>query len=170
MTINKMTSLKCLSTELITSENFRPFGQVIFSTADGKFYDDKDAQLSLNLGNPRFYIMRLHYQGIKFHQITRHSQCTQCLGALEGKDWFLAVAPPTEDKQPKIESIKAFHIPGNCFIKLAVGTWHAGPYFNHEIVDFYNLELQDTNIVDHFSHNFRESHNLEFELLTMINR
>ena len=164
-----MTNLKLLSTEWITPEKFKPFGQVIFATADGKSYDDDDAHLSIHLGTPRFYIMRLHYQGLKFHHITRHTQCTQCLGALESKDWFLVVAPPTEEEKPKIESIKAFQIPGNCFIKLEVGTWHAGPYFNHQTVDFYNLELKDTNITDHFSHNFIKSHNLEFELLTTNN-
>ena len=49
--------------------------------------------------------------------------------------------------------------------KLEVATWHAGPYFEHEFVDFYNLELSDTNVVDHFTHNFLNSHQLEFEIV-----
>ncbi|HBL58061.1 MAG TPA: Ureidoglycolate hydrolase, partial [Cyanobacteria bacterium UBA8803] len=96
---------------------------------------------------------------------TRHVQCTQCLGALEGKDWWMAVAPPSQGQQPEIEAVKAFWIPGNCFIKLEMGTWHAGPYFDHDVVDFYNLELSDTNEVDHFSHDFLKSHHLEFEIV-----
>ena len=59
----------------------------------------------------------------------------------------------------------AFHIPGNCFIKLGVGTWHAGPYFDHETVEFYNLELSDTNVVDHFTYNFATQQQLEFEII-----
>ena len=163
--MNTSKTIQQLQAQLITSENFRPYGQVISASVDGKNYDTEDAQLNLQNGIPRFYIMRLHHKGRKFHTITRHTQCTQCLGSLEGKDWLIAVAPPNNDTdEPALEEIAAFHIPGNCFIKLEIGTWHAGPYFEHEFVDFYNLELSDTNIVDHFTHNFLKSHQLEFEI------
>ena len=59
--------------------------------------------------------------------LTRHVQCTQCLGSLALKDWLIAVAPPTDNFSPVLEEITAFQIPGNCFIKLDVGTWHADP-------------------------------------------
>jgi ureidoglycolate hydrolase len=155
-----------LQAEWVTPENFRPYGQVIFASKDGKSYDAEDAQLNLQNGTPRFYIMRLHLRGRKFHTITRHVQCTQCLGSLEGKDWLIAVAPPNNKAdEPALEDIAAFRIPGNCFIKLEVGTWHAGPYFEHDFVDFYNLELSDTNIVDHFTHDFLKSHQLQFEMI-----
>jgi ureidoglycolate hydrolase len=159
-------AIQQLQTEWITPENFRPYGQVISASKDGKFFDAEDAQLNLQNGTPRFYIMRLHKRGRKFNKITRHVQCTQCLGSLAGKDWLIAVAPPNhETEQPALEDIAAFRIPGDCFIKLEVGTWHAGPYFEHEFVDFYNLELSDTNVVDHFTHSFLESHQIEFEMV-----
>ncbi|MBD2005539.1 MULTISPECIES: ureidoglycolate lyase [Cyanophyceae] len=162
--MNTSKTIQQLQAQLITSENFRPYGQVISASVDGKNYDTEDAQLNLQNGIPRFYIMRLHNKGRKFHTITRHTQCTQCLGSLEGKDWLIAVAPPNNDAdKPALEDIAAFRIPGNCFIKLEIGTWHAGPYFEHEFVDFYNLELSNTNIVDHFTHNFL-NHQLEFEI------
>ncbi|MBD2338167.1 ureidoglycolate lyase [Calothrix sp. FACHB-156] len=154
-----------LQAQLVTPENFRRYGQVIFASADGKAFDTEDAQLNLQNGTPRFYIMRLHRKGRRFHKITRHVQCTQCLGSLEGKDWLIAVCPPHNNvNEPALEEIAAFRIPGNCFIKLEVGTWHAGPYFDHEFVDFYNLELSDTNVVDHFTHDFMLSHQLKFEM------
>ena len=155
--------LRKLCAPWITSEAFRPYGQLITPTQDGKSCDD-DAQLNLQ-GTPRFYIMRLSKRGRRFHRITRHVRCTQCLGSLEGKDWLMAVAPPSASKQPAIAEIAAFRIPGSCFIKLDVGTWHAGPYFDHDTVDFYNLELSDTNEVDHFTHDFLKSDHLEFELI-----
>ncbi len=155
-----------LQAEWVTAESFRPYGQVISGSEDGKSFDAEDAQLNLQNGTPRFYIMRLHKRGRKFNKITRHVQCTQCLGSLAGKDWLIAVAPPNhETEQPALEDIAAFRIPGDCFIKLEVGTWHAGPYFEHEFVDFYNLELSDTNVVDHFTHSFVESHQIEFEMV-----
>ncbi len=164
--MNQSNTWQQLKAELITSENFQRYGQVIFPSQDGKPYDIKDAQLILNQGTPRFYIMRLTKRGRKFHAITRHIQCTQCLGSLEGKDWLIAVCPPNNHlDEPNLEDIAAFRIPGNCFIKLEAGTWHAGPYFEHEVVDFYNLELSNTNIVDHFTHNFQQSRQLEFEIV-----
>lgn len=155
-----------LQAEWVTPENFRRYGQIISASHDGKVYDAEDAKLNLQNGIPRFYIMRLQSKGRKFHKITRHVQCTQCLGSLEGKDWFIAVCPPNNDvNEPALAEIAAFRIPGNCFIKLNEGTWHAGPYFEHETVDFYNLELADTNEVDHFTHDFLKSHQLEFEMV-----
>ncbi|MGD1871587.1 MAG: ureidoglycolate lyase [Mastigocoleus sp.] len=164
--MNISTKLQKIPTQLITPENFLRYGQMISASKDGKTFDEQDAQLSLDKGIPRFYIMRLHERGRKFHTITRHNQCTQCLGSLEGKEWFMAVCPPNHQMdKPDLENMAAFRIPGNCFIKLAVGTWHAGPYFDYESVDFYNLELSDTNIVDHFTHDFLKIDNLEFEMV-----
>ncbi len=164
--MTSVTTVKSLPLIEITTKNFQPYGQLITSSEDGKVYDETDAQLHLENGIPRFYIMRLKERGRQFHRITRHQQCTQCLGSLEGKEWFITVAPPSETDYPNIEQLKAFKIPGNCFIKLEVGTWHAGPYFDHDYVDFYNLELSDTNVVDHFTYNFLEQDNLTFEIVS----
>ncbi len=159
-------TLQQLHAQWITPENFQRYGQVIFPSKDGKSFDAEDAQLNLQNGTPRFYIMQLRGRGRKFSKITRHEKCTQCLGSLMGKDWLIAVCPPDNDvKEPVLKEIAAFRIPGNCLIKLEVGTWHAGPYFDHEFVDFYNLELSDTNVVDHFTHDFLKSHQLEFEIV-----
>jgi ureidoglycolate hydrolase len=154
-----------LQTTLITSEAFRPFGQVIQASHDGKSFDHEDAQLHLQNGTPRFYIMRLKHRGRKFHKITRHHQCTQCLGSLEGKEWLIVVAPPSEATSPAISDLTAFRIPGNCFIKLDIGTWHAGPYFDGDAVDFYNLELSDTNVIDHDTCDLKSTYGTEIEII-----
>lgn len=149
----------------ITAESFRPFGQVIVPQPDDTPFNPQDAQLALENGTPRFYIMQLRDRGRRFHDITRHGACTQCLGALEGRDWFLGVAPPGESPDPRLEDIQVFKIPGNCFIKLEVGTWHAGPYFDDAVVNFYNLELSDTNVVDHTTCDLLQTYGVEFEIL-----
>lgn len=156
----------------ITSENFQKYGQVIWAIKDGNPYNSGDAQLELSQGIPRFYVMRLHNKGRTFHQITRHLRCTQCLGSMEGKEWLIAVAPPKNlddtEAKPLLEEIKAFRIPGNCFIKLSVGTWHAGPYFDAEFIDFYNLELSDTNTVDHHTCDLKKAYNVSLHLSEMV--
>lgn len=155
-------SLQLLTARPISAEAFQPYGQVIFASEDGKAYDAAEAQLQLDQGTPRFYIMRLRQRGRQFSRITRHQKCTQCLGSLAGKSWLIAVAPAHSAEHPTPEAIVAFEIPGICFIKLHVGTWHAGPYFDGESVDFYNLELSDTNIVDHHTCDLKAVYGLEF--------
>ncbi len=159
------TVLYNLEAQPITPDNFRPYGQVIFASQDGKCNEADDAQLVLQNGTPRFYIMRLHNQGRQFGKITRHCCCTQCLGSLNGKAWFLAVAPPSTANRPNLSNIAAFRILGDCFVKLEVGTWHAGPYFDSAFVDFYNLELSDTNINDHDTWDLLANDNVTFEIV-----
>ncbi|MEO0770683.1 MAG: ureidoglycolate lyase [Cyanobacteria bacterium J06649_4] len=149
----------------ITPESFQPFGQLILPQPDDVAFNLQDAQLQLENGTPRFYIMALHQRGRRFHTITRHGGCTQCLGSLEGRTWFLGVAPPSDAAQPDPDAIKVFKIPGNCFVKLEVGTWHAGPYFDDDTVNFYNLELSDTNVVDHTTCDLLQTYGLTFEIV-----
>jgi len=156
-----------LPVEPITPVAFQPYGQLIRPLLDDRPYGPADAQLVLAPGIPRFYLMRLTQRGRRFHTLTRHVSCTQCLGSLAGKSWLLAVAPPSgpdAPDRPDLTALKAFQIPGDCFVKLAIGTWHAGPYFDHDTVDFYNLELSDTNEVDHFNYDLRQGENRIFEL------
>ena len=157
-------SLRSIAPQPITAAAFQPFGQLVAAQADGSPFGESDARLELQNGTPRFYIMRLHDRGLKFHKITRHRRSTQCLGALEGKEWFLGVAPPGEGAVPALEAITVFRIPGNCFVNLDMGTWHAGPYFVGSTVDFYSLELSDTNVVDHDFCNLLEQYGVEFEI------
>jgi ureidoglycolate hydrolase len=154
-----------LVAQTLTPEAFRAYGQAIFSIADSKPYDMDDAQLQIGDGIPRFYIMRLYHKGRQFSHITRHVRCTQCLGALEGKEWLIALAPPTDAAPPALLDLVAFRIPGNCFIKLNQGTWHAGPYFDQDFVDFYNLELSDTNITDHQTFDLLNIYGTAFEIV-----
>lgn len=149
----------------ITPERFEPFGQVILPLVDGTPYGPNAAQLQLDPGIPRFYLMQLVGKGRRFDAITRHRQCTQCLGAVGGRDWFIAVAPPSDTAAPDLAHLRAFRVRGDCFIKLHVGTWHAGPLFDVRIMNFYNLELSDTNTVDHQTCDLRSHYHLEFEVV-----
>merc|ERR1711937_491974 len=77
----------------VNAENFAPFGQIIAPQDDGKHFDSSDAQLVLNQGIPRFYIMRLERRGLAFDNIVHHAKCTQCLGSTQGEAWYIAVSP-----------------------------------------------------------------------------
>lgn len=140
-----------LRVEALTQGAFAPYGEVIVPREDGVSVGD--AALDLSAGRPRFYIMRLSARPLSFDAITRHRRVTQCLAAVGGGDWFLAVAPPDgpddPDAVPDETRLKAFRVPGDRAVKLHRGTWHAGPFFESEAMSFFNLELDDTNEVDH---------------------
>lgn len=68
-------------------------------------------------------------------------------------------------RYPKHSDLQAFEIPQGTFIKMNTGTWHAGPLFdNCEDMDFYNLELADTNVIDHNTHIYPANDGIIFEL------
>ncbi|KAL3520625.1 hypothetical protein ACH5RR_018774 [Cinchona calisaya] len=169
-----------------TSESFQEFGQVIEASPDGHEFGPSDAQLDLTRGTPRFYIMHLEDRDLKFSSITHHANVTQCLGSIGGDVWYLGVAKPSivdpsEIKDtmgvdviqshcghfhvpPSVDEVRAFRISGPKFLKLNCGTWHAGPLFKENAMDFYNLELSNTNVVDHTTHDFVEKNNVVFML------
>ena len=155
-----------LTSAAITAASFAPFGQVIAPSADGASFGPSDAQLVLNNGTPRLYIMRLKQRGLAFDRITRHVRVTQCLAAIGGGEWLLAVAPPLapDDRaaMPDPASIRAFRISGPVGIKLHRGTWHAGPFFTAPEMDFLNLELADTNEADHVNCHLGRDHGVTF--------
>ena len=112
--------------------------------------------------------MQLKDQPLKFASITHHASVTQCLGSIGGHVWYLGVAKPSildpnEIKgdagmnimksscghfyiPPAVEDVRIFRISGPKFLKLNRGTWHAGPLFKADTMDFYNLELSNTNV------------------------
>ena len=140
----------------LTPEVFAPYGQVVLTRRSGNQFDantylawehPEEAQLTLGNGTPRIWIMHQFRRGRRFNQIARHRRVTQCLGALEGKEWLMAFAPPqdlSDSARPRLEDIVGFRIPGDVIIKLHIATWHAGPHFDHEDCKFINLENMDT--------------------------
>ncbi|OMO81158.1 hypothetical protein COLO4_23732 [Corchorus olitorius] len=160
-------SLKQLKPIEATKESFKEYGQVIEASPDGDEFGPDDAQLDLSKGIPRFYIMNLQDRPLKFSTITHHASVSQCLGSIGGHAWYLGVAKPSitgseeiksEDGNapvqshcghfyvpPAIDDVCVFRISGPKFLKLNRGTWHAGPLFKADAMDFYNLELSNTN-------------------------
>lgn len=111
--------------------------------------------------------MRLPRRGLAFHRITFHAEVTQCLGVLQPQPWYMVVARPSGNvaNYPKTEDLTAFRIPHGVSVKMERGTWHAGPLFdNADYLDFFNLELADTNITDHNTHDYTRD-GVQYELM-----
>ena len=146
--------------EVATKENIGPYGQLISESLDGDVFDptDNDAALDLSNGTPRLYLMKLTGgRPLVVNQITRHRKVTQCLGAVHTeKSFYLVMHAPTDS--PTLHGLRALRIPPRHFIKLHVGTWHAGPLWEgqDDCRTFINLELSDTNVNDHDTIRFSE--------------
>lgn len=146
--------IRDLPIEPLTTDAFARFGTVIEAGEDGTPFGPADAQLVLGAGTPRFYIMRISGRGLTIGGITRHRRVTQTLASVGVEPWVVAVAPPfaVDDAaaEPALEDIRAFRIPGDVAVMFRRGAWHAGPLFPEgEVRSFFNLELADTNVVDH---------------------
>lgn len=143
----------------LTDEAFGPYGAIIKPRLSGEQFDRAHSydpsqeithvKLVMTNGEPTLRIMHQRLRGLMFSKMARHRRVSQCLGSLQRKEWFMAVAEPTKnDTGPRLEDIAAFRIPGDRIIKLHVATWHAGPHFRHEECLFLNFENEDTNTQD----------------------
>ena len=153
----RVLAMTTIQAQPVGVEVFAPYGEIISprgasSQFDINPYDPEtsaeEPRLTLTNGTPRLWIMRLKKNGLVFSKLARHRRVSQCLGALQGKEWFIAVAPPNDladGTRPEHAQIAAFRIPGDYVIKLHVATWHAGPHFLHDECLFFNLENLDTN-------------------------
>jgi ureidoglycolate lyase len=163
-----MPEIRDLPVKDVTAEAFAPYGTFIPAMEDGTLFGPQDAALQLGAGIPRFYAMRLPNRGLEISRITRHRQVTQVLGSAGGQPWLLAVAPPpasdTTDAQPALDDIRAFRIPGDAAVMLLRGAWHAGPLFETQEASFFNLELSDTNVTDHWSCDLAEAYGVTLRL------
>ena len=149
-------------------ESIAAYGTLITPGEDGTPFGPGDARLELGRGTPRLSIMRLTRRPLRVAGITRHRLVTQCLAATGGQDWFICLAPPGDPEdaaaRPDPDAIACFRIGGGTALALHRGTWHAGPYFTAEAQDFLNLELADTNEVDHHTVRLDEAFGLILEI------
>ena len=141
------TAIK-LPAQNLEPKAFAPYGEIIRPRTSSAETAVEETKLTLANGTPRLWIMDLKKRGLVFADMARHRRVSQCLGSMQGKEWFIGVAPPSDladGTRPELDRIAAFRIPGDCLIKLHVGTWHAGPHFVHDECLFFNLENLDTN-------------------------
>lgn len=144
-----------------TRDNFGAFGDLVTTAPDGQNWAaDTDAELAGydgSQGFPRLYLMQLDGpRPYRYDRLTHHARVTQCLGAASATDdFYLAVHAPTLGTDgvaaaPNPAAVQVFRIAPHTFVKLHRGTWHAGPIWGNDPVRvFYNLELHDTNEIDH---------------------
>ena len=145
-------SMETLTALSLDQCDFTRFGTAILPVDDMTPHSSCDAELKFNGDNLRYYVMRLHRRAAVLGSMTRHIQATQCLGSADAQSWWLAVATAKlQSEQLDHSTVQLVKVEPGEAVKLHQGTWHAGPFFLATTALFFNLELSDTNLVDHNS-------------------
>ena len=145
-------SMETLTALSLDQCDFTRFGTAILPVDDMTPHSNCDAELKFNGDNLRYYVMRLHRRAAVLGSMTRHIQATQCLGSADAQPWWLAVATAKlQSEQLDHSTVQLVKVEPGEAVKLHQGTWHAGPFFLATTALFFNLELSDTNLVDHNS-------------------
>jgi ureidoglycolate hydrolase len=163
-----MSTLLRLPARPATPEAIAPYGTLLRPRPDGGTFGPEDARLDLSRGVPRFYIMQLAHRPLVVRGITRHVRVTQCLAACGGGEWMILLAPPDAPDDPAAlpdpARLAAFRLGPREALALHRGAWHAGPLFTAEEMAFFNLELADTNEVDHHTVNLERQFGFAVEV------
>jgi ureidoglycolate lyase len=107
-----------IKAEPLTSEAYKPFGQVIGLD---------DVHLELRQRETfRMGIIHMKNRGHRISRLNHHRHSTQALIPLEGKACLVVVAPPdtTFEKAADLKKIKAFLCDGSVGINIGLHTWH----------------------------------------------
>jgi ureidoglycolate lyase len=123
-----------LKAEPLTSDAFKPFGQVI--GVDDVFIEARDDEI-LHLD-----IISYDRKPIRVDHLNRHHKATQALVALDAKPTVIVVGPPEVDLSDAehLDAQRAFICDGSLGINLAIGSWHEGPFPLGDHVDLVNVQ------------------------------
>ena len=109
------TAIK-LPAQTLERKAFAPYGEIISPRTSSAETGVEEPKLILTNGTPRLWIMKLKKRRLVFADMARHRRVSQCLGSMQGKEWFIGVAPPNDPAdgtRPELDRIAAFRIPGD---------------------------------------------------------
>lgn len=124
-----------LKPQPLTHEGFAPFGNIL--TLDRSEIVCTDGVLTARITHAPVRDLAAE----RPHFLNRHMEETQVFVPLGGKDGLFLVGPPSETPDSfDAEKTALFHFPGNCAIRMHVGTWHVAPFALTEPIDYINIQ------------------------------
>jgi ureidoglycolate hydrolase len=107
-----------------TAEELKLYGELVVPHTN--------TELDFGSGTPTLDIRSIPYRDFVFNEMSRHIHCCQVFFPLNGKDFLIAVAPPSDNNDPfavpDIKKIKAFVVNGSNAVVLHKGSWHTTPF------------------------------------------
>ena len=137
-----------VTAEPLTSEGWRPFGQVI--GRDDCVLELRDAAVF------HLDVLTYEWRPLRCELLNRHHTATQALIPLGGAPAVVVVAPSDVDftKDAHLDTIRAFLLSGDIGINLSIATWHWGPYPvgpEVQLANFQARDVTDDNEVAHLA-------------------
>jgi ureidoglycolate hydrolase len=126
-----------VTAEPLTSDGWRPFGQVIGLD---------DCSLELRDGAVfHLDVLTYEWRALRCDLLNRHHTASQALIPLGGSPAVVVAAPAEVDftEESHFDTIRAFVISGDQGINLSIATWHWGPYPLGASVQLANFQARD---------------------------
>ncbi|NLI90830.1 MAG: ureidoglycolate hydrolase [Peptococcaceae bacterium] len=125
---------KILKVEILTKENFSPFGHVLMKDPGiplikktPPFFTDR-MPFEVDDGEAEFVYALLHRRDFRFSELERHLKVTQGFFPIYGGPAIITVAPATDpcdpESVPAPDSVKAFLLESYHAIVINRGVWH----------------------------------------------
>jgi ureidoglycolate hydrolase len=138
-----------IKAEPLTSESFRPFGQVVG-------LDDVHMELK-NSEQFRMGIIHMRHRGYRIGNMNHHRNSTQALIPLGHQACLVVVAPPgtTFKEASDLKQVRAFLCDGTAGINIGLHTWHQallpiGPEM--KMVNIQGVNSEDDTYGCNFEH------------------
>jgi ureidoglycolate lyase len=133
-----MSAMKKLPIEPLTTEAFRPFGDVIEASDDAKhftinegyaerFHDLATVDVGMQAGRAIINIFRAQPRTLPMQLVLleRHPLGSQAFMPLSGRPYLVVVAPATPNEDaPDVAAIRCFRAEPGQGVNYARGTWH----------------------------------------------
>ena len=108
----------------IDPEQFAPFGELVAL--------HNIIELDFGGSQPTLQISSVPYREFVFKEMSRHIHCSQIFIPMNGKEFIIALAPPSDNNDPfavpDINSVKAFVVDSSQVINIQKGCWHTTPF------------------------------------------
>jgi len=119
-----MNDIKSINAIPLEQEKFELYGEILMPHGN--------LELDFGINTPTLQIFAATFRDFVFDEMSRHLHSCQVFLPLNGKDFIIAVAPPSDNNDPfavpDIKKIRAFVVDGCCGINLHKGCWHATPF------------------------------------------
>ena len=119
-----MKDIKSINVIPLEQDKFKLYGEIL--------KPHMNLELDFGEGTPTMRIFSAPFREFMFDEMSRHLHCCQVFLPLNGKDFIIALAPPSDNNDPfavpDIKRIRAFIVNGSSGIVLHKGCWHVTPF------------------------------------------
>lgn len=140
----------------MTRESFAPYGVLLDSRGS--------IEIDLGDGVPTLTGATADRRPFQFEFMARHQRTMQVFSPLVSSRSIIAVAPPGEERAPRLEDVAAFLVDGRLPYAYHRGTWHTPPFPLDEWSSYLVVDRSGTLDDDYELVDLRATHRKTFSI------